>query len=152
MKINLRDINEENWLQCIGLTTDKSDQHFVFEEFIPSNTLSLAQSKIENGWITKGIYDKDKIIGFTMYGYCYEDNFYELCRLMIHHAYQGRGYGKEAIKIIIEEMKKLEGCKEIFLSFYPENIKAKNLYENVGFKNTGEIINGELIYSLKLKE
>ena len=85
-----------------------------------------------------------------MYGYCYEDNFYELCRLMIHHKYQGRGYGKEAIKIIIEEMKKLKECKEIFLSFYPENIKAKNLYEDVGFKNTGEIINGELLYSLKL--
>lgn len=152
MKINLRDINEENWLECIGLTTDKWDQHFVFEEFIPSNTLSLAQSKIEHGWITKGIYDEDKIVGFTMYGYCYEDNFYELCRLMIHHAYQGRGYGKEAIKIIIEEMKKIEGCKEICLSFYPENIKAKNLYEDVGFKNTGEIINGELLYSLKLKE
>ena len=69
---------------------------------------------------------------------------------MIHHKYQGRGYGKEAIKIIIEEMKKLKECKEIFLSFYPENIKAKNLYEDVGFKNTGEIINGELLYSLKL--
>lgn len=38
MKINLRDINEENWLECIALTTDKSNQHFVFEEFIPSNT------------------------------------------------------------------------------------------------------------------
>ena len=28
MKINLRDINKESWLEFIGFTTDKWDQHF----------------------------------------------------------------------------------------------------------------------------
>ncbi|SFB10078.1 GNAT family N-acetyltransferase [Clostridium frigidicarnis] len=150
MNIQFKDINKENWIQCIFLTTDKENKHSLCEEFVASNALSLAQSKVEKGWITKAIYDEDKMIGFTMYGYCHEDNFYEICRLMIDYKYQGKGYGKAALARIIEEMKRFKGCNEIFLSFDPENEIGKHIYETFGFKDTGKIIDDELLYSLNL--
>jgi len=150
MNIYFKDIDKENWKECIFLTTNKDGKHFLCEEFVASNALSIAQSKIEDGWITKAIYNENDMIGFSMYGYCYENNFYEICRIMIDHKYQGKGYGKAALQKIIEEMKKFRDCKEVFLSFDPENKVGKQLYETFGFKDTGKTIDDELLYSLKL--
>ncbi|MGG2093156.1 hypothetical protein AB1283_10645 [Bacillus sp. S13(2024)] len=40
MSISLQDITNENWLECIFLTTNKEDKHFICEEFVASNALS----------------------------------------------------------------------------------------------------------------
>ncbi len=151
MNIYLKEINELNWEECIFLTTNKDGKHFICEEFVASNAVSIAQSKIEKGWITKAIYAENTMIGFTMYGHCYEDNIYEICRIMIDHKFQGKGYGKVALGKVIEEMKNFKDCNEIFLSFEPENQIGKRLYESFNFKDTGKIIDGELLYSLSLK-
>lgn len=148
MDIYLKDVNEDNWVQCILLTTNKEGESYVFEEFVASNALSIAQSKMEKGWTIKAIYNGDLIIGFTMYGYCYEYDFYEICRFMIDHKYQGKGYGRFALGKIIEEMKKIKDCNDIFISFDPKNEIAKSLYESIGFKDTGKIIEDELLFKL----
>lgn len=151
MKINLKDIDESNWEMCISLTTNEHGQHFIIEEFVASNAVSIAQSKVEKGWITKAVYTEDTMVGFTMYGYCYEENIFEICRLMIDHKYQGKGYGRAVLGKVIEEMKNLKDCNEIFISFDPENKIGKKLYESFGFKDTGNTVEGELLYSLSLK-
>lgn len=151
VNINFRDITKENWIECICLTTNREGKHFICEEFVASNALSLAQSKVEKGWITKAIYDEDTMVGFSMYGYCYENKFYEICRIMIDHKYQGKGYGKTSLLMIIEEMRKNVDCKDIFLSLDPENIVAKKLYTSTGFIDTGRVIEGEILYSLSVK-
>ncbi|EEL48502.1 MULTISPECIES: GNAT family N-acetyltransferase [Bacillus cereus group] len=150
MSISLRDITNENWIECIFLTTNKEDQHFICEEFVASNALSLAQSKIQKGWITKAIYNDETMVGFTMYGYCEQHHFFEICRLMIDHKHQGKGYGKTALLHVIDELRKNTDCHEIFLSFEPKNIVAKQLYEVIGFEDTGRMIDGECLYKVKL--
>lgn len=151
MNINLKDIDESNWEKCISLTTNKEGQHFIIEEFVASNAVSIAQSKVEKDWITKAVYAEDTMVGFAMYGHCYEYNIYEICRLMIDHKYQGKGYGRAALEKVIEEMKNLKDCNEIFISFDPENHVGKKLYESFGFKDTGDAIEDELLYSLSIK-
>jgi diamine N-acetyltransferase len=64
---------------------------------------------------------------------------------MIDERFQGRGYGKAALLEIIEAMKQTEDCREIYLSFVPENTGAEKLYLSVGFENTGEISQGEKV-------
>ncbi|WP_397538506.1 GNAT family N-acetyltransferase [Rummeliibacillus pycnus] len=150
MNINLRDVTEENWIKCISLTTNTDGSNTVFEEFVASNAASIAQSKIQDGWITKAIYDEDTIVGFTMYGYAFEDEIYEICRLMIDYKYQQRGYGTQALLKVIDEMKSWNDCNEIFLSFEPENKVAKKLYEKLGFIDTYKIVDGEILYKLVL--
>jgi diamine N-acetyltransferase len=151
MGIILKDITNENWIKCICLTTNKDNTNTIFEEFVASNAVSIAQSKVQEGWITKAIYNNDTMVGFTMYGYSNEYKFYELCRLMIDYKYQQSGYGTETLLKVIDEMRNWKECKEIFLSFDPENIVGKKLYESLGFKNTGKFIDDELLYKLTLK-
>lgn len=149
MSIYLKDINEENLLECALLTTNKEGKNYVFEEFVASNAFSIAQSKIQEGWTVKAIYNEDLMIGFTMYGYCNEYDFYEICRFMIDHKYQGKGFGRISLIKIIEEMKKNEECKDIYISFDPKNNIAKSFYESLGFKDTGKTLEEELLFKLE---
>ena len=150
MNIYLKDIDKENFEECVLLTTNKDNKHYISEEFVAWNAFSIAQSKVEDGWITKAIYSDDTMVGFVMYGYNHEDDIFELCRIMIDHKFQGKGYGRESLGIILKEMKKLNGCCEIFLSFDPENKIGRHLYESFGFKDTGKVEEDEIVYSLKL--
>lgn len=149
MSIYLKDIDENNLVECTLLTTNKDGKNYVFEEFVASNAFSIAQSKVQKGWTVKAIYNEELIIGFTMYGYCYETDFYEICRFMIDHKYQGKGYGRVALIKIIEEMKINEDCKEIYISFDPNNKIARSLYESLGFKDTGKTLEEELLFKLE---
>lgn len=149
--MQLIDITQNNWEQVILLTTNKNNRHTLGEEFVASNAYSIVQSVFETGWITKAIEHDGNLIGFAMYGHCEEKDFYELCRFMIDHKYQGKGYGKLALAAIIKEMQKQFGCDEVYLSTEPENVKGKHIYEQFGFVNTGEIWDGEELYCLRLK-
>lgn len=150
MEVQLRDIDEKNWLECIRLTTDPLGRHVLFEEFVASNAVSIAQSKIQEGWTTKAVYDGDMMVGFTMYGYSRESGFYEICRLMVDHRCQNRGYGRKTLEKVLEEMMRIRGCREVYLSFEPSNARGKKLYGSFGFKDTGRIVDGELLYRLEL--
>jgi diamine N-acetyltransferase len=149
--IRLIDISEENWLEVIFLSTGKG-MPAICEEFVASNALSLVQAQFEKTWTTKAIEKDDKIIGFTMYGFAKNQGYYELCRIMIDHKHQGNGYGTEAMKLVITEMKKIESCNKIYLSTDPENIRGKHLYEKLGFVHTGEFVDEEELYVLSINE
>ncbi len=148
--MKLVDITKDNWFQTVLLTTNANGKATVIEEFVASNALSIVQSIFEEGWITKGIEVDDKVIGFAMYGHDEETSNYWICRLMIDHTCQGKGYGKEAIGLVLEEMKKVEECDAIYLSTEPENEKAIQLYESFGFVKTGNINEGEAEMLLQL--
>lgn len=150
--MELVDITKENWLTTVFLTTNQNGHATITETFVASNALSIVQSMFETGWIIKGIQVDDKLVGFTMYGYSEDNLQYEICRFMIDAVYQGRGYGKAAIPLIMDELKKMDDCNSIYLSTEPENDKARKLYESFGFQETGNIVEGEMEYCLKIKK
>ncbi|WP_222122602.1 N-acetyltransferase [Bacillus sp. FJAT-22090] len=148
--MKLVEINKDNWLQTVLLTTNGDGKATVIEKFVASNALSIVQSIYETGWIIRGIEVEDKMIGFTMYGLDEDSKNYWICRLMIDHTCQGKGYGREAIQMIVNEMKQLNGCEAIYLSTEPDNEIAIKLYESFGFQKTGKINEGEAEFLLKL--
>ena len=159
--MKLIDITPDNWLDVIFLSTNETitvkgsgepyeaeGMPSLCEEYVASNALSIVQSVYENGWIIKAIEHEGKLIGFTMYGYNEEEEFFELCRIMIDRRYQNKGCGTEAIKLVLEEMKRLDGCKEVYLSTDPENARGKHVYEKVGFRSEHRLVDGEELYKL----
>ena len=159
--MKLTDITADNWLDVIFLSTNETitvkgsgepyeakGMPSLCEEYVASNALSIVQSVYENGWIIKAIEHEGKLIGFTMYGYNEEEDFFELCRIMIDHKYQNKGYGTEAIRLVLEEMKKLDGCTQVYLSTDPENARGKHVYEKVGFRSENRMVDDEELYKL----
>ena len=141
MTVYLREIDSSNFRQCINLKVAEEQ-----EKFVASNVMSIAQSKIYPDSLPFAVYSGDEMVGFVMYGFDADDNKFYLGRLMIDARHQGKGYGRAATLEVIERMRKIENCREIYLSFVPENTGAEKLYASVGFERTGETSeSGEVI-------
>ena len=163
--IHLEKIDAKNVWDVIGLKVAKGQKNFV-----ASNKISLVQAYVAQGTgctaFPFAIYKDKKPVGFLMIGYneaaLYElydetppaalkDN-YSLWRLMIGKKYQGRGYGREAIRLALEFIRtwpcgEAELCS---LSFEPENEVARELYHSCGFWENGEMDGDEVVAVLKL--
>lgn len=141
MNVSLREITPANFKECIDLKV-ADDQ----ATFVATNVASIAQSKIVFPKATTlAVYAGEEMVGFVMFGFDDEENHYYLGRLMIDEKFQGRGYGKAATLAVIEELRKLDDCKEVFLSFVPENTNAERLYKSVGFERTGKLNGSEIV-------
>lgn len=129
--LHLETITKDNWIKAISLRV-REDQ----EKFVASNAVSLAQLNFLNDFHAKGIYLREEMIGFALYGMDEDDHEYWIYRMMIDQKHQGKGYGKEAIKLVIDDIKmiKEDRHKTITLSYEPTNGHAKRVYEKVGFK------------------
>jgi diamine N-acetyltransferase len=148
--MKLIDITKDNWLDVLFLTTNSDDMPTLCEEFVASNALSMVQAQFERTWTTKAIEHEGQLVGFTMYGYNEDLHVYEICRIMIDRKYQGKGLGTQAVQLVLDEMKAIEDCKEIYVSTDPGNTRSKHIYEKLGFVNTGRMVEGEELYRLAL--
>jgi diamine N-acetyltransferase len=133
MNVSLREITPENFKQCVNLKVAEGQ-----EKFVASNVMSIAQSKVYPTHLPFAVYAGEEIVGFVLYGFDEEEKRFYLGRLMIDEKHQGKGYGRAATLEVIERLKQIEDCTEIYLSFVPENKNAEKLYESIGFARTGE--------------
>ena len=147
MNIELREINEDNLKQCIELKVSKDQM-----QYIASNEDSIKDAK-ENEDVARpfAIYIDGKMVGFAMFAFdeMYEDPFdrYWLWRFMIDESFQGKGYGSEALKTIIQYFKD-NGANNIRLSTKESNVNALKMYRKAGFCDTGEVNDGEIVLKL----
>jgi diamine N-acetyltransferase len=159
--IRLEKVNGRNVWELLKLKVSDDQTSFV-----ASNDTSIIEAYTAitgNGYAFPfGIYDDDTPVGFLMVGYDVDDYWedapeiargnYNLWRLMIDEAYQGRGLGKDAVKLALDFIGTLPcGAAEYcWLSYEPENEVARNLYGSFGFAETGEKDGEEVIAVLKL--
>lgn len=146
MNVSLREITPENFKECIDLKVADEQSSFV-----ASNLMSIAQSKIFPSRNPVAVYAGDEMVGFAMFGFDADDGRFYLGRLMIAAAHQGKGYGKAAVLAVIETLRENPDCREIYLSFVPENINAERLYEKIGFERTGELNGDEIVMRYKIE-
>lgn len=109
--------------------------------FIETVAECMQEADQLSGWHPMCILADGQIVGFTMYGYFVENGRGRLWfdRLLIDQKYQGRGYGKHAIRVILGQMRQEFPGMDIFLSVYDDNPHAIALYEYFGFAFNGEL-------------
>ncbi len=141
MAVTLRKIDDKNFWAVIKLDVGEGQ-----ESFVAPNVRSIAECVVYPYLFPNAIYSDDELVGFALYGRDPESLGYWIVRLMIDAAHQGKGFGKAATHALIDKMKNLPKCSEIFLSFVPDNSEAEHLYRMVGFEPTGETDDsGEII-------
>ncbi len=69
-----------------------------------------------------------------------------IVRFMIDKNHQRKGLGKQSLQQLIKLFSRTYDTAIITLTVIPENRVARAFYENIGFVNTNEIVEGELKY------
>ncbi len=131
MSVVLRDITRENFEELVSLHVDQEQ-----EQFVASNLYTIAQMQFKEEKIAKGVYVDNKAVGLIAYDL--ED--YDIWRLMIDIRYQGRGYGKRAMELVLDILRKDGRLKTARTSIVVENVVMRNLIESKGFKENGKVL------------
>ena len=74
---------------------------------------------------------------------------YVFSELFIDERFQGRGYGRAATKLVLDNMKREGKYNKVILGYIEGNDAAKKLYEGFGFVETDRD-EDEIIMELKL--
>lgn len=104
----------------------------------------------------KGIFFGDEPVGFMKLAdpVTGEDEFngmYFLWRFMIDKSLQGKGYGKAALKKILDYVRIRPDAEYLYSSYEPGEHGPENFYlEKMGFEKTGKMIGNEVMISIKL--
>ena len=146
MRVTLKDIDRENFKQCVKLEVNEDQK-----DFVAANVFSIAQSKVEPAFNVQAVYDGEEMVGFVMYGWDEEEGCHCLARLMVDKNQQGKGYGRAATEAVIERLRAEPGCRQVALSVNPSNTNAQALYESLGFVKTGEVSHGEEVMRLRFE-
>lgn len=138
-------VDGSNFIETLRLGVSREQ-----EEFVAPNAVSLAEA------LTKPHFARPYVVteggtpvGFVMLYADRKSGEYEVWRFMIDARYQGRGFGRAALALAIEECKRL-GAKKVELSVSLDNYRAKRLYEAAGFKYSGHVAEGEEYMTLSL--
>jgi diamine N-acetyltransferase len=95
------------------------------------------------------IYANNELVGFSMLDVDKPKSEYWIWRLMIDKQFQNIGYGKEAIKLILDYFS-VVGAKQVKLSFEKDNITAEHVYIQCGFVRNGDMHDGEVVMHIDL--
>jgi diamine N-acetyltransferase len=141
------EIDRHNYLSVLDLSVSEEQKTFV-----ATNQYSLAQAYAQPECVPLALYAENVPVGFAMYCIDEDDRQYWIYRLMIDRRHQGKGYGREAMRLLIDRIRGLsdEDHNRIYISFEPENLVAMTLYESLGFVPDGRIEYGEVVYRLEL--
>lgn len=98
--ISLRPIDAQNWYTCCHL--ELSEQQSSYME---PNAISLLQALYEPTLRPRAIYEDETMVGFLMYNTELEElDAWWIYRIMIDHAHQSKGIGRQATGLMLEEI------------------------------------------------
>ncbi len=100
-------------------------------------------------WHPLGLYADGSMVGFAMWAHDRDEGSHWIGGFLIDRAQQRRGYGRAAIPAIIEYLRETQEATQFGLSYAPDNGVARDLYAKLGFKETGEAEEGELVARLR---
>ena len=140
--ISLEEVNKHNLLKVIQLQADS--------KFVAPNAQSIAEAYFsEHAWF-RAIYNGSTLVGFIMLSLNIEKYEYEIWRFMIDDRFQRKGFGLEALRLVIDHVQTLPKATDLYTCVVEGEGSPKRFYEKAGFKATGEYEDSEAVMRLKL--
>lgn len=133
--IRLTDITEDNWMEVALLSVKDSQKDF----------LAPAVGILARGYVYRNcngkVYAFDNngvIVGMALVREFTEEPLgYDLQQLMIDQRYQGMGYGSQAIKLILDELRREGHYDHVEVCVKRNDEAAVKLYKKHGFTDSG---------------
>ena len=135
--LKLIEVNERNWQNVRSLSVSEAQRGY----------LDSAVGILARGYVYRkcrarviGIADNETAIGVALVRDLDEEPAcYDLQQFLIDSRFQGKGYGTEALRLILSELEteRKYDCVEVCVK--KDDLAALHVYEKVGFVDTGYI-------------
>ena len=153
--VTLKEITNKNIWKVCALEPFEEQKDFVAEN-IQSLAEAYATRNEGNNALPLAVYSGEDLIGFVMIGKGTVGNEeesdlikenYSLWRLMIDKKFQGQGLGKQTIDAAMALIRTFPfgEAEKVWLSYEPENVRARDIYREYGFVENGEMCGNEIV-------
>jgi diamine N-acetyltransferase len=145
--VSLREVTHETVRDICRLSnTLKPPQSHV----VAPNSVSIAEAHFEpHAWF-RAIYAGETPVGFIMLYDGPEEPVYFLWRLMIATPYQGKGFGRRAVELLIDRVRTRPSATELLVSCHEGDGSPEGFYQKLGFRRNGKMYDDEVGLSLAL--
>jgi diamine N-acetyltransferase len=142
--VELIEVTADNWRACADL--DVSDEQ---RDFVSPVTRYLCLCHYGGVWRPLAVTHDGEVVGFAMWAVDPDDRSGWVGGLVIGLGHQRKGYGRAAVLALLERLRREQGCTSAALSYAAENAPARALYRSLGFAETGEREDDELVARLR---
>lgn len=108
----------------------------------------VARSAYEQVWSPVAFLHEGAVVGFAEWAYDPSDDTHCIGGVVIDARRQGQGLGKAAMRALISYLRAKPDCRTIALTVHEDNEPAQAIYRSLGFTETGERQEGELVMLL----
>jgi len=144
--IHLEPITKDNYRECMRLEVDPSQVRFV-----APNAKALGEAYVYYETSRPfAIYDDKQMVGFVLLRELENLQCYYISQFMIAAPYQKKGYGRQAMQILLEQLRAERKFPAVELCYVEGDEGAKRIYEGLGFRPFDRDEN-EIIMELKLE-
>ncbi len=126
--IHLVDIDYETGRTDLEVAEDQRD-------YVCNSVVMLARA-----WLHRklhphvfNVYDNETAVGMGMYLDAPEKGAYDFCQLFIDKRYQGKGYGKAAVGLVLDAMRDEGKYQKVSMCYVEGNDASGKLFEQFGF-------------------
>lgn len=137
MSVTLRDITGDNYFQVLELKISPEQEA---AKFVSPVVRSLADAwfyREEGITYPKAVYADEDLVGFIMYELDTEEQQVFIWRFLIDQRYQGKGYGRQTIEVVLEMAKEQAQMTKVVADYVDGNEPMKKILLDLGFEETG---------------
>jgi diamine N-acetyltransferase len=137
--IQLVDVDAANW-RGVAAVTPRPEQ----ERFVAATTYYLCLCHYGDVWRPLAVVEGQDVVGYVQWGID-DDGSHWIGGLVVDALHQGRGVGRRIVELLIERLAEAAGAAGLALSYDPANAPARRLYASLGFVETGEREDDEVV-------
>lgn len=143
VEVGLVEVDASNW-RDVAAVTPKPGQ----ERFVASTTYYLCLAHYGGDWSPLAIVEDGLVVGHLMWAIDEDDHSVWLGGLVVDGAAQGRGVGRSAVVALLDRFGS-DGMINAALSYSPDNDIARRIYRSLGFEETGEREDDEVVARIR---
>lgn len=133
--ITLQAIDENNMMEALALVVQPEQRQFVAS---PAGILARAYAHRRQRALCWGIYAEKRMVGLALLCDLPEEPAcYHLMELLIDAPEQGKGYGSEALALILQHCRREGTFSTVEICVNKRDAVAIHVYEKAGFQDTG---------------
>jgi diamine N-acetyltransferase len=144
--VTLHRVTSGNWRDVAAVRARRDQARWVGDV-----TRYLTLCRYGGAWSPLAIRAGDATVGSAMWGRDPDDGSYWIGGFIIDRRQQRKGYGRAALDALVAFLGAMPGCRQIALTYRPDNGVAARLYAAAGFVATGEMEGEEAVARLEVR-